>query len=537
MRWKGWFLIIVLIDCWQNSFAQSNVQITISYINPANTEYQMVVQNNNTGWWVDQVHVLYTTPGVLQATVAPPNWGHLPDVPWDAIPHNLRFEPNSPPHRIAPGQSRTFGFKMTTPTPMEDFYIQFRVVNASNQFKEFVFRVKVLQVIDVPKDALNASSTQTTVPGIGGPDPNGDMVLLTIYDFSVPTTRYLLETRDGNTLLRDSVFYPEIRDPPHLDHYFVGQVSREVNAAGALQGEYWTIDGVGAQWCGAAMGWSQLAWSRGGELFRRPTVQWQFTPSIRRDDGSRLVRLIIRNPGTLPLQGQFWLHYRGDTLLTGVALRRWRGLLTPDLQRVVEVPPNQQTEITFTIPAAVAPTRFFYGEFELRQRGLEATPTRVYFAHREVDSPLLVGYLASFGANRAVQVEILSPNTGIGATKLLLADGQGVWRVRLEQGDEPLRDDPGFYTPVWRVRVKPRGALSRIYQAVLLPGGDTLDPYLRMNPVLGDVNEDDCIDDADLLLVLFNFGATGDLPADLNQDRVVDDADLLLVLFNFGAGC
>jgi hypothetical protein len=52
----------------------------------------------------------------------------------------------------------------------------------------------------------------------------------------------------------------------------------------------------------------------------------------------------------------------------------------------------------------------------------------------------------------------------------------------------------------------------------------------------GDVNGDGCVDDADLLAVLFNFG--GDDPdADLNNDGIVDDADLLLVLFNFGNGC
>jgi len=54
----------------------------------------------------------------------------------------------------------------------------------------------------------------------------------------------------------------------------------------------------------------------------------------------------------------------------------------------------------------------------------------------------------------------------------------------------------------------------------------------------GDVNRDGCVDDADLLTVLFNFGATGSgLNADVNCDGVVDDADLLIVLFNFGAGC
>jgi hypothetical protein len=54
----------------------------------------------------------------------------------------------------------------------------------------------------------------------------------------------------------------------------------------------------------------------------------------------------------------------------------------------------------------------------------------------------------------------------------------------------------------------------------------------------GDVNTDGCVDDADLLAVLFAFGNTGtDLAEDLNGDGTVDDADLLAVLFNFGTGC
>jgi len=54
----------------------------------------------------------------------------------------------------------------------------------------------------------------------------------------------------------------------------------------------------------------------------------------------------------------------------------------------------------------------------------------------------------------------------------------------------------------------------------------------------GDVNGDGCVDDSDLLAVLFAFGDTGsNLPEDLNGDGTVDDADLLEVLFNFGSGC
>ena len=53
----------------------------------------------------------------------------------------------------------------------------------------------------------------------------------------------------------------------------------------------------------------------------------------------------------------------------------------------------------------------------------------------------------------------------------------------------------------------------------------------------GDADGNGCTDDADLLIVLFNFGAAGQNIADVNCDNIVDDADLLIVLFNFGAGC
>ncbi|GBC93731.1 hypothetical protein HRbin15_02233 [bacterium HR15] len=56
-------------------------------------------------------------------------------------------------------------------------------------------------------------------------------------------------------------------------------------------------------------------------------------------------------------------------------------------------------------------------------------------------------------------------------------------------------------------------------------------------PTNGDVDGNGCVDDADLLQVLFAFGSTGSNPADVNCDSLVDDADLLIVLFNFGSGC
>ncbi|BCW95658.1 MAG: lectin-like protein [Fimbriimonadales bacterium] len=54
----------------------------------------------------------------------------------------------------------------------------------------------------------------------------------------------------------------------------------------------------------------------------------------------------------------------------------------------------------------------------------------------------------------------------------------------------------------------------------------------------GDVDQNGCVDDADLLAMLFAFGQSGSgLPEDVNCDGTVDDADLLIVLFNFGSGC
>ncbi|MDW8106956.1 MAG: dockerin type I domain-containing protein [Armatimonadota bacterium] len=67
--------------------------------------------------------------------------------------------------------------------------------------------------------------------------------------------------------------------------------------------------------------------------------------------------------------------------------------------------------------------------------------------------------------------------------------------------------------------------------------GDGNYQYIELYEVLaGDVNRDRCVNNADLLEVLFAFGQSGGR-ADVNSDGTVNNADLLLVLFNFGNGC
>jgi hypothetical protein len=258
-------------------------------------------------------------------------------------------------------------------------------------------------------------------------------------------------------------------------------------------------------------------------------VSWRFAPSVYQDDGSRRVQLIVENRGNQELVGDFYLYTQGMRLLRGPLLADWRRIFQPDIQQRISLQPRQSIDIAFTVPPNAPPTRYFYAEFV-------SGANRLAWAQQEINSPLLIGYLASHGANRPVTVQITNPNTGTSVTKTTTADANGVWRVSLQAGDEAILNDDGFYTPVWLVQVKAQGALSQQFPETLLPGGDTIDPYLRSQLVLGDVDGNNCIDDADLLAVLFAFGG-GDPNADLNGDGIVDDADLLLVLFNFGAGC
>ena len=81
------------------------------------------------------------------------------------------------------------------------------------------------------------------------------------------------------------------------------------------------------------------------------------------------------------------------------------------------------------------------------------------------------------------------------------------------------------------IAVRAPTSLTRIVRGVSLNSNVS---GLVFDLINGDLNNDNVIDDADLLVILFNFG-NSDPNVDLNGDGIVDDADLLIVLFNFGA--
>ena len=94
---------------------------------------------------------------------------------------------------------------------------------------------------------------------------------------------------------------------------------------------------------------------------------------------------------------------------------------------------------------------------------------------------------------------------------------------------------PGDFTSAFQWRFTLQGGESRSTALALTLNVEP--PSCQQHN--GDVDNNGCVDDADLLAVLFGFGQTGDNlgRVDVNCDQVVDDADLLLVLFNFGSGC
>jgi len=107
------------------------------------------------------------------------------------------------------------------------------------------------------------------------------------------------------------------------------------------------------------------------------------------------------------------------------------------------------------------------------------------------------------------------------------------WQLPNVGDTMPLYDDGGIRLPgVFDLPfVAPSGW---VVEGIEMGGGGVSGQDIPRTP--GDVDGNGCVDDADLLQVLFAFGGQGGA-ADVNGDGIVDDADLLIVLFNFGTGC
>lgn len=114
------------------------------------------------------------------------------------------------------------------------------------------------------------------------------------------------------------------------------------------------------------------------------------------------------------------------------------------------------------------------------------------------------------------------------------ANGQLIWN-NTPFGTIRCPDGPGANNPLagWTGETASGGAYT-----IRLRGAYFVRPSGCQEPACpGDANNDGRVNNADLLIVLFNFGQSGfGLPGDVNNDGTVNNADLLIVLFNFGCG-
>lgn len=538
----SWFMFVVGMTCLH---AQDQVSLSVVFTDsPFNLRFRLTITNNNpggSGWAIDQTHILFPTGGVLQNVQAPANWVATGDVPWDAIPRNLRYQTSNVAARIDPGESLSFEFSTSVPTQVNDLYIQYRVRNGATLL-DYAQRSDVTPRTNLSSDGLIVQEVQVaaaTAPN-PPPGPGGGRVLQFNYDFDRPVTRSQIRTRDEQGNTRDFTRYP-IDNLTTLPHFFLGDVSREVSATGSPPRNYWTSCLEAAQWCSSGVNLSELRWVNGPFVEPEATFGWRFSPSYPDSGaGPRQVRFQLTNLSQeFPLfVNQLRFHLRGARALQcGADVNTWTSRFPSDfVANNFVLNPRQTREFFLTIPAGTPPKRFFYGFLEMRVPSDPSDqPTRAYFVQEELNSlPLASGIVRApvpdVNLARLIHITASNPDTGESFIFEANSNALGRWRVPFSVD---LLDIPGLYRPIWTVKVKPRGALQMAFPQTLLVGGDTLDPYLRQMMILGDINEDNVIDDLDLLQMLIEFGLAG-VPSDLDGNGVADDRDLMHVLFNFG---
>jgi hypothetical protein len=205
-----------------------------------------------------------------------------------------------------------------------------------------------------------------------------------------------------------------------------------------------------------------------------------------------------------------------------VTLARTR---SPQFQATGEVTEEEYQILAFgsydTIAAGVWNSRFFVG-LALNDLGQVALPFNTFRVGDDTCEALTDEW-AGFGtAHRDRALDLIAYGIPIGSR--LFSGGSS------SDGDASLArfSGDGAY---WRV-----DETDLSIQGPLLTGGLVADePECGAAP--SDVNDDGCVNTADLGILIGQFGCTGVCSADVNGDGVVNTADLGILLGHFGQEC
>ncbi len=257
------------------------------------------------------------------------------------------------------------------------------------------------------------------------------------------------------------------------------------------------------------------------------------------------------NPSSYP-PNTFLRSNQGPHTLIVPQAGTWRLATNPDLLNEV-----------FTIQCSELSETFDQQRRFLGYVGLLLEPPAAWVCGPLPGTDLNLDYFVQYNVNGDNEYEAYQLQNQVPATFALILVGVAAPQGTQLQGAMTISGYTGSYAGKQAtIRVK-QGTTINTYTATLdANGGYSLrvnetgnaDVWVKLAPGLakkvslnlsgtvnqnftltnGDVNNDNVVDDADLLQVLFNFGGN-DAASDVNGDSIVDDADLLTVLFNFGS--
>ncbi|MDW8105857.1 MAG: hypothetical protein RMK45_00090 [Armatimonadota bacterium] len=151
------------------------------------------------------------------------------------------------------------------------------------------------------------------------------------------------------------------------------------------------------------------------------------------------------------------------------------------------------------------------------------------------DLGTLGGYWSyAYGVSADGRVVVGRAYTRSGLSSFRWIEGQGM--RNLNQEFASLLTNGSYLKVAYSTSLDGRYIVGYGYNAATRRG----EPFLLDTWREGDTNGDGCINNTDLLNVLFAFGTPGTgytRHEDINKDGIVNNADLLTVLLNFGHGC